>query len=41
MGGITFRIPKGEEENDNSLIVLRNGKKTIRKPIKLKDLQLG
>jgi hypothetical protein len=41
MGGITFRIPKGEETDENAMIVLRNGKKKIRKPIKLKDLQLG
>lgn len=41
MGGITFRIPKGKETNENALIVLRNGKKKIRKPITLKDLPLG
>lgn len=40
MGGEVFRIPAGSER-DEAIVVLKDGKKKLRPPIKLKDLPWG
>ena len=40
MGGEVFRIPAGTE-NEEAIVILKDGKKKLRCPIKLKDLPWG
>ncbi len=40
MGGATFHIPSGEENKEDAIITVKDGTKKIRRPVKLKDMDL-